>query len=127
LSSNVDAIAEYIAVIMDHIAEVDTHAISDTLILALLGLAFGHRGLDADGALHSVIRRGEFNEHAIARGIHDPAAIAGNFGINQLLAVQFLPGQNTFLVPFHKAGVADHIGSKDSSETAFHAHLQSLF
>jgi TctA family transporter len=125
LSSNVDAIAEYIAVIMDHIAEVDTHAISDTLILALLGLAFGHRGLD--DAVQGAIRRGEFNEHAIARGIHDPAAIAGNFGINQLLAVQFLPGQNTFLAPFHKAGVAGHIGSKDSSETAFHAHLQSLF
>jgi hypothetical protein len=70
--------------------------------------------------LHGIHGARELGEHAVARGVRDPAAVLGNE------AVQDLPAggenaQRPDLVRPHQAGIAGDVRREDRGELALHS------
>ena len=75
-----------------------------------LGVALGHRALHFDRATHRIDDAGEFNQHAVAGGLDDAAAVLLDLVIDQLMAHRFEAFERTFLVRPHQPRIAGNIG-----------------
>src|SRR5262249_42887057 len=71
--SDIDAVAEDVLLVVDHVAEVDPDSVFDALGLRHAGIVLGHAALHLDRAAHGVNDRGEFDERAIAGQLDEPA------------------------------------------------------
>jgi hypothetical protein len=94
-------------------------AVKDAPVSRDIGVALDQPLLHCDGAAHRLDRTGKFDQEAVASGLDDAAAMLGNAGIDQIAPARLEPGERSFLVRPHKAGVASDIGSDDRSELAF--------
>src|SRR5215475_2626314 len=83
---DVNAVAVNIAVLRDHVAEVDADPKVHSLVRRHLHIEQGHTLLHLDGAAYSLDHAGKFNKHSIARRPHDPATVLGDLWVNQLTA-----------------------------------------
>ncbi len=72
---DVDAVAENIVVVDDDVADMDADAEFDPLILRHGGVLLGHAALDLDRAARRVDGAGELDQHAVAGGLDDAAAM----------------------------------------------------
>jgi hypothetical protein len=59
--SDIDTVAENIAVLDDHIAEIDSNAELEALLIGYIGIALGHALLDFNGAARGLHRAGKSN------------------------------------------------------------------
>src|SRR5262249_46749493 len=75
---DVDTLAVEIAAFNHDVTQGDSDAQNDATLRGQLGIRPGHSLLQVDGALHSVTRAGEPNQHAIARHLEHPAAVASD-------------------------------------------------
>ena len=59
--SDIDTVAENVAVFDDHIAEVDSNTELEASLIGYIGIALGHALLDFDGAARGLHRAGKPN------------------------------------------------------------------
>src|SRR6516162_2448162 len=62
---DVDTVAEYVAIIFDHVADVDAHPQFDALVGADLCITHSHAALNLDGAFYRIDHARELDEHAV--------------------------------------------------------------
>ncbi len=96
------------------------------LSAATLGVPLGHRLLHRDRAAHRIDDAGKLDQHAVAGGLDDAAAVLGDFRIDQLAAQRLEPFERAFLVRPHQPRIPRHIGGKDRGETAGSGHLRTV-
>ena len=113
---DVDAIAEDIVVLDDHVAEIDADAELDPPRRRHIGIAPRHPPLDLGSARHRVNDAAELHQHAVAGRLDDAAPVLGNGGIDELKAMGLEARKRPRLVDLHQPAVADHVGGKDCCE-----------
>jgi hypothetical protein len=90
-----------IVAIDDHVAEIDSDAEDDALVLRHLGIAVDHRPLHLHRAPHGVNHAGIFCQEAVADVLHNPTAVFGDFWIDQLAEVGFQAFMRALLISPH--------------------------
>src|SRR5690606_24677740 len=117
---DVHAVAEHVAFIEHDVAEIDPDAIDDPAVGRACAFALRHRGLDVDRAAHGVLDGSELRQHAVAGGLHDVPAAAGDLRVDQLPPVRLLALEHGLLILLHEPAVARHIGYEDGRESPLH-------
>ena len=112
---DVDAVAEDVVAVGQHIADIDADAELDPA-LGRPGGGRGHAALHRDGAAHGIDGAGELDQQAIARGLDDAAAVSADFGVDQLPAQGPQPRQGPLLVIADEPAVAGDIGGQDGGD-----------
>jgi hypothetical protein len=77
-------------------------------------------------AQHRVDDAVEFDQHAVAGGLDDAAAVLCDGWIDQLDPMGLETGERPRLVDLHQPAKADHVGGKDRCEPALwsrHVHV----
>ena len=87
--------------------------------------ALAHGLLDRDGALDRGNHARELDQRAVAAGAHKPAAVPGDFRIEEFLPVRLEGGKGSAFVLPHKATVAHDVQCEDRSEPALHETISS--
>ena len=86
-----------------------------------LGIALDHPALNVDGAAHGVDDADEFDQHAVAGGLDDTAAVLGDLWIDQFLAMRFQLAERAFFVGAHQPAVAGNVGRENGGQPPFDA------
>ena len=73
---DIDAVAENVVALDEHVAEIDADAIEDALVFGRLGVALGHHFLDRDRAFDRGDDGGELDQEPVAGRLDDAAAFA---------------------------------------------------
>ena len=82
---DIHAVAEDVAFLDDHVAEIDANAEPDPPLLPHLGLALGHPPLHLDRAAHRIDDAGELDQEAVAGGLDDAAPVLPDLWLNQFV------------------------------------------
>ena len=108
---DINAVAHEITVaLLDDIAEMNTNAKFDALVVRDLGVALGHRPLNFNGSIHCIDDAAELDNRTVAGALDDPAVMHRDGRINQVAAKCPEPGKNPILVGSGKPRIADDIG-----------------
>src|ERR1019366_4883363 len=75
---NIDAIAEDIVVVDDDVSQMDANAELDPLGLGYLRVLASNAALNFDGASRCIDGTGKFDQHTVAGGLDDAAAMFGD-------------------------------------------------
>ncbi len=110
---NVDAVAEHVAFVDHDVAEVDADAEANALAIREVGVSVLHPPLHNDGAAHGIDDRGELDQHAVAGGLEDAAAVLIDQRIDQFTPMTFENGERLLLVRPHQPRIFDDIGAED--------------
>ena len=116
---DVDAVAEQIAVALDHVADGDADAEGHLPARRIGHVAGAQAFLDVDRAAHGFDRAGKFGEHGIARGVENPAAGFGDEIVGDRTVGRQTP-QRLLFVLGNQSAVAGNIGRKNRRDLAFH-------
>jgi hypothetical protein len=73
------------------------------------------------GAGNGIDNAGELDQQAIAHEFDDPPSMLGDEGFENLFAQFGQAAKRSGFVRPHKAGIADNIGGKNGSQSAFQA------
>ena len=117
---DIDAVAKNVVVVDDDVADMDADAEFDAFCLGDVDIAQAHRALHLDRAAHRVHRAAELDQHAVAGGFDDAAAIFGDLGIDQRLAEGFQAGQRALLVDAHQPAIAGDVRREDCRQPSLH-------
>ena len=123
---DVDAVAKDVVVLDDDVAEIDADAELHPARRRDVGIAPRHPALDLGSAQHRIDDAVEFDQHAVARGLDDAAAILGDGRIDQLDPMGLQTGERPRLVGLHQPAKADHVSGKDRREPSLwsrHVHV----
>ncbi|CAN5303420.1 hypothetical protein BH18GEM1_BH18GEM1_14270 [soil metagenome] len=115
---DVDAIAEDVVVLDDHVPKVDAGVEKELSLLRKVGIAPRHGLQDLDGTAKGVDHAREFDQQAVTGCLHEAAAVGLDLRVDQLGTVRLQAGQRSLLVDAHKAAVPDNIGGGDCREPA---------
>src|SRR5216683_591545 len=118
---DVDAVAEYVVVLDDDVADVDADAEVDAAFCRYWGIAFGHCPLQLGRASERVDDAGELDQEAVAGGLDDAAVMAGDFWVDQLGAERLEPAERPFLIGFDQPRVAGDVSREDRRKPTFDA------
>jgi len=120
---DIDAVAHQIAVgLLDHIAEMDADPKFDAVIRRDPSVAFDHRPLDFNGAVHCVDNTPELDNCAVPGALDDPAMMHGDGRIDQVASERPEPGENPVLIGSGQSRIADHVGHQDRNQFPGLAH-----
>ena len=95
----------------DDVAEIDADAVKHAPIFGHARVPLCHQLLRGDRALDRGDDRRKFQEHAVARGIDDPSAMAGDDRPQRL----HMPAQRircAGLIVAHETGISRHVGNE---------------
>ena len=115
---DIDAVAENIVVLDDHVAEIDADAELNPPRRRNVGIAPRHPALDLGRAQHRISDALELDQHAIAGCLDDAAAVLGDGGIDELKPMGLETRERPRLVDLHQPAVADHVGGEDCCESS---------
>src|SRR5581483_3396068 len=119
--SNVDTVAEDVVVIDDDVADMDTNAKFDALILRHGDILIDHAALDFKGTTYRVYGAGKLDQHSVTGCLDDAPAMRGDNGIDEGLSDSLKPSQRAFLVGTHKAAVPGDISRQYRCQTPLDA------
>ena len=114
---DVDAVAQNVVALDQHVAEIDADAIDDALRLRRLGVALDHQLLDRDRAFDGGDDGGKLQQQPVARRLDDAAAEARHDRPRRLAMLAHRP-RRPRLVLAHQARVADDVDGEDRGEAA---------
>ena len=117
---DVDAIAKYVVVVENDVADVNANPEFDPFVLRHGGIPFGHAALDFNSTAHRIHGAGKLDQHAVAGGLHDPAAVGGDRGVDEGLSDRFEPSQRAFLIGSHEPAVPGDIRRQHRCQSSFH-------
>ena len=117
----VDAFAEDVVVLVDHVAEADPDPELDTIAGRPRLLVPEHRLLHFHGCLHRFRGARELDQGTVAHQLDDPAAVVRQDGLDDRLAERLEPSERTGLVLLDQPRVADDVGGQDGGEPALDA------
>src|SRR5262249_11592661 len=117
---HVHPIAVDVAVLHDHIAEIDSDAEFDALLAGNIGVAIDHPMLHLDRAAYRFDRAGELHQHAIARRLHDASLMLGDFGVDQLASMRHEPLQRALFIGADQTRITRDIRGENGGEPALH-------
>jgi hypothetical protein len=83
------------------------------------GILGGDATLDFRRATSRVNGTGELDQHAVARGLDDPASMGGDGGINESLSDSLKTSQRTFFVGAHKAAIPGDVSRQHRCQSPF--------
>ena len=116
---DVHAVAEQIAVALDHVADGDADAEAHLPAGRIGHVAGAQAFLDVDGAAHRLDGAGKFGEHGVARGIENPPAGARDEVVHHR-AIGGEPPQRLLLVFGDELAVAGDVGSENGRDFSIH-------
>src|ERR1700682_1711554 len=116
---DVYAVAEKIAVALDHVADGDADAEAHLPAGRIGRVAGAQAFLDVEGAAHRLDGAGKFGEHGVARGIENPPAGAGDEVVHHR-AIGGEPPQRLLLVFGDELAVAGNVGSENGRDFSVH-------
>ncbi len=117
---DVDAVAEDIVVLNDHVAQIDSDAVEERTRRRHVAIAPGHPFLKFDRAAQRLGDALKFHQQAIAGGLDDAAFAFCDRRVDQLEPHGFQPGKRPGLVDFHQPAIADHIRGQNRGQPAMH-------
>jgi hypothetical protein len=117
--SDVDTVAEDIAVIDDDITDMDADAKFDPDILLDLGVPPGHAALNFHSAARCIHGAGKLNQHAVAGGLDDATAMRGDGRIDEGFLYGLKLGQRAFLIEAHETAIPGDIRRQDRCQSPF--------
>ena len=117
----VDAVAENVVGLENHVADIDADAKQDAALFRHSGVALSHSALHLGGTGDGVHDARKLREHAVTGQLDDAALMFRDLRVDQLVAMDFQRSERTGLVGAHEAAVADDIGGKDGRHPALHA------
>src|SRR5271166_3451711 len=95
---DIDAFAENVAALGNHVAEINADAKLDAPLVRHLGLAVDHVSLDLGGAAHRVDGTLEFHQHPVAGGLDGAPLVLPDFGFDELPMVRLQPFVRALLI-----------------------------
>ncbi len=116
--SNVDAIAENVIALDDHVTHVDSDAKADAVTFIDVCISAFDSLLDDDGAAHRIDNRSELDKKTVACRLEDAALVLGDQRIDKLPAVGLQRGERPFLVDTHEARVSHHVRGENRGQPA---------
>ena len=116
---DVDAVAEQIAVALDHVADGDADTEAHLPAGRIGHVARAQAFLDVDGATHRLDGAGKFGEHGVARGIENPPAGTRDEIVHHR-AIGGEPPQRLLLVFGDELAVAGDVGSENGRDFSIH-------
>src|SRR6266446_4382064 len=114
---NIDAIAEDIVVVEDDVSQMDADAELDPLGLGYLRVLVSHAALNFDGASRCIDGTGKFDQHTVASGLDDAAAMFGDCGVDKRFSESLQLRQRAFLVGTNQAAITGDIRRQDSRQS----------
>ena len=114
---DIDAVAENVVALDQHVAEIDADAVDDALRLRRLGVALDHQLLDRDRAFDGGDDGGKLQQQPVARRLDDAPAEARHDRPRRLAMLAHRP-RRPRLVLAHQARVADDVDGEDRGEAA---------
>jgi hypothetical protein len=115
------AVAENIAVVDDDVADMNPDPKFDTLGFGHANIAACHTALNLHGASDRIHRTGKFDEHPVASGLDDTAAVLRDLWVDKRLPARFKPGQRAFFICPHEAAISRYIRREDRGKTPFNS------
>jgi hypothetical protein len=106
-----------IAVLGDHVAQVDADPKYDPLILGDAGIAFGHAVLDGNSAGDGLDDAREFDQEAVSGRFDNAAFVLVDFWIDQFASMGAEPREGAGFVLAHEAAVTGDIGGENGRKT----------
>jgi hypothetical protein len=110
--SDVDVIAEYVAVIFNNITNIDTDSELNSTMQGYVRIALGHAALNIDRAPQRVYNAIEFGEKPIAGVLDDVSAMGRNLWSNQDPQMFLQPDVRAFFVYACQTTIAGDIGGE---------------
>ena len=118
---DIDALAENVVALDQHVAEVDADAVDDALGLGHVGVALGHQLLDGDRAFDGGDDGRKFQQQPVAHRLDDAPAELRHERPRRL-AMLAHRARRPRLVLAHQAGIADDVDGHDRGEAAGRGH-----
>jgi hypothetical protein len=107
----------------DDVAEIDTNAKFNALVLRYLRIALEHAALNLDRTGDGVHDAAKFSENTVACGVGDVPAVHGDRGIHEFAPVGPQSGERTDLIGAHQPAVSSHIGRQNGREVPLDSRL----
>ena len=107
----------------DDVANIDTDAENNALVLRYVGIAGDHAALDHDRAGDRIDHTCVFDENSISGRLYDTAMMASDSWVGQFSTDCLQRTQSADLVHAHKTAVANHIGRENGSEPSLSERL----
>jgi hypothetical protein len=95
-SGDVHAVPEDVALLVDHIADIDSDPELDSVLI--IRAAPSHSGLNFQGAAHSIDRAAELGQKAVAGMLEHPAVMRLDLRLEQLATNRHEPIERAFFV-----------------------------
>ena len=114
---DIDAVAQNILAVDQHVAEIDADAVEDASGLGNARVAFGHLLLHANRAFDRRDDGRKFQQHAVAHRLDEPPAECANDRRRRLAMVPHRARRPRFVLA-HQPRVADDVGGEDRGEAA---------
>jgi hypothetical protein len=98
---DIHPVAEDVAVLDHYVALVNADAKFDLSVCRAASFVFGHTRLDFHRTSQSVDDAAKLDKQAIAGGLHYPALMLSDLGVDYFTPVRLQPGKGPFLVGTH--------------------------
>ena len=118
---DIDALAQNVVALDQHVAEIDADAVDDALGLGDVGVALGHQLLDRDRAFDGGDDGGKFQQQPVTHRLDDAPAVARHDRPRRLAMLAHRP-RRPRLVLAHQAGIADDVDGHDRGKPASTCH-----
>ncbi|MCK1276717.1 hypothetical protein IVB46_15955 [Bradyrhizobium sp. 61] len=89
----------------------------DPLGLGYLRVLVSHAALNFDGASRCIDGTGKFDQHTVASGLDDAAAMFGDCGVDKRFSKSLQLRQRAFLVGTNQAAITGDIRRQDSRQS----------
>src|SRR5262249_49323923 len=122
----IDAVAEDIMLLGNHIPEVDPDAELDPFSRRGSPIAIGHAPLNVDCATDRADDAGELGQEPVSGLLDDPAMVFGDLRVNQFPEVPPQPLVRALLIRPHQPRITRHVGGEDGSEAADRGHTRRV-
>jgi hypothetical protein len=99
--SDIDAVTKNITVIENDVTDVNADAELNFDVLRYRGVLLRHTPLDLNRTTYRINSASKLDQHSIAGGLDDAAAMYGDGGIDEGLSGRLEPGKRPFFVQPH--------------------------